>query len=117
MKPRVNEDVVPLSRPTTRWLPEPVIEPRGPADEDRWLGIAQLVAYSGLSARTVRRHLADPVRPIPHYRVGGRILIRRSEFDEWVIAVGSSPHGGRSTSANASAATDASWVRRLVEKE
>ena len=26
----------------------------------------------------------DRTRPLPHYRVGGKILIRRSEFDEWM---------------------------------
>lgn len=24
------------------------------------------------------------MRPLPHYRVGGRILIRRSHYDLWV---------------------------------
>jgi hypothetical protein len=24
--------------------------------------------------------------PLPHYRVGGKILVRRSEFDAWIAA-------------------------------
>ncbi len=39
---------------------------------------------SGLSVRTLRGYLADTVRPLPHFRVGGNILVRRSEFDLWV---------------------------------
>ena len=28
----------------------------------------------------------DPRHPLPHYRVGGKILVRRSEFDAWIAA-------------------------------
>ncbi|PYM41491.1 MAG: hypothetical protein DME12_11490 [Candidatus Rokuibacteriota bacterium] len=34
--------------------------------------------------RTLREYLDHPARPLPHYRVGGKILVRRSEFDTWV---------------------------------
>jgi hypothetical protein len=34
--------------------------------------------------RKLRAYLVDRARPLPHYRVGGKILIRRSEFDEWM---------------------------------
>jgi len=57
-------------------------------DDDRWLGIKELVEYSTLTAKTIRRHLVGR-HPIPHYRVGGRILVKRSEFDEWVKQYGS----------------------------
>ena len=42
-----------------------------------------LPSYSGLSVRTLRSYLVDPVRPLPHYRIGGKLLVRRSEYDEW----------------------------------
>ena len=53
-------------------------------DEDRYMGIAELVAYSSLSERSIRRHLADKDHPIPSYRVDGRVLVKRSEFDAWI---------------------------------
>jgi hypothetical protein len=27
--------------------------------------------------------MARPVGPLPHYRIGGKVLVRRSEFDHW----------------------------------
>jgi hypothetical protein len=35
--------------------------------------------------RRLRAYLVDHVRPLPHYRVGGKILIRRSEYDAWAL--------------------------------
>lgn len=51
---------------------------------DPWLSLRALSGYSGLSIRTVRYHLTDPSQPIPSYRVGGKLLVRRSEFDAWM---------------------------------
>jgi excisionase family DNA binding protein len=50
------------------------------------LSIRVLARYSGLSVRTLRKHLSDPIHPIPHYRVGGKILVNRREFDSWIVA-------------------------------
>jgi hypothetical protein len=52
--------------------------------EDAYLPLRALSGYSGLSIRTLREHLVHVVRPLPHYRVGGKILVRRSEFDSWI---------------------------------
>jgi excisionase family DNA binding protein len=52
--------------------------------DDRYLPLRSLAAYSGLSIRTLRAHLVHPTTPLPHYRVGGKILIRRSDFDRWM---------------------------------
>lgn len=49
-----------------------------------YLSLKDLAVYSGLSVRTLRGYLADRVRPLPHFRVGGKILIDRAEFDDWV---------------------------------
>lgn len=51
---------------------------------DALLPLAGLSRYAGLSVRTLRTYLTDRTRPLPHYRVGGKILVRRSEFDAWV---------------------------------
>jgi excisionase family DNA binding protein len=51
---------------------------------DPFLSLKALAGYSGLSVRKLRDLLADPTCPLPHYRVGGKILVRRSEFDVWM---------------------------------
>lgn len=54
---------------------------------DPWLSLRALAEYSGLSRRMLWTHVHDPVAPIPHFRVGeagGKILVRRSEFDAWM---------------------------------
>jgi len=48
-----------------------------------YLSLRALAIYSGLSVRSLRGCLTDQVRPLPHYRIGGKILVRRLEFDEW----------------------------------
>ena len=52
--------------------------------EAGYLSLKALSEYSNLGIRTLRKHLSHQVKPLPHYRVGGKILVRRSEFDEWV---------------------------------
>jgi len=52
---------------------------------DPFLGLKALATYSGMSVRTLRSHLdAQPDAALPCYRVNGRVLVRRSEFDEWM---------------------------------
>ena len=51
---------------------------------DPFLPLRALAAYSGLGVRTLRAHLSDLTHPLPCYRVGGKILVRRSEFDSWI---------------------------------
>jgi excisionase family DNA binding protein len=56
--------------------------------EDRYLTIDELVDYSRLSRRTIMRHIRSETSPLPHYRVGGRVLVKRGEFDTWLAKVG-----------------------------
>ena len=51
--------------------------------EDAYLPLKRLSSYAGLSVRTLRSHLRDAVHPLPHYRVGGKVLVRRSDYDAW----------------------------------
>jgi len=53
------------------------------ATEPGYLSLRSLAVYSGLSVRTLRACLTNRVRALPHYRIGGKILVRRSEFDGW----------------------------------
>jgi hypothetical protein len=50
---------------------------------DTYLPLKALAAYAGLSPRTLRGYLVHPSKPLPHYRIGGKILVKRSEFDAW----------------------------------
>jgi excisionase family DNA binding protein len=53
---------------------------------DPYLSLRALASYAGLSVRKLRDHLDDPAHPLPCYRVGGKMLVRRSEFDAWILA-------------------------------
>lgn len=66
---------------------------RPAALEDRYLTLKQLVRYSGLSIGTLRRRLRDRTNPLPHRRVGRRILVLRSAFDRWLAALTASGPG------------------------
>jgi hypothetical protein len=52
---------------------------------DPFLPLRALAAYAGLSVRTLRQYLdLPPDQALPCYRVGGKILVRRSQFDAWI---------------------------------
>lgn len=73
---------------------QPVAQVRGVLAEqvivstalDPFLTLRALASYSGLSVRKLREYLTDPAHPLPCYRVGGKIVVRRSEFDAWITA-------------------------------
>lgn len=50
-----------------------------------YLPLKDLAQYSGLSVRTLRVYLRDPVAPLPYYQpAGGKVLVRREDFDAWM---------------------------------
>ena len=51
---------------------------------DPYLPLKALAEYSGMSVRLLRNALTHPANPLPHYRYGTKILVRRSEFDVWM---------------------------------
>ena len=63
---------------------------------DPYLTLAALSAYAGVSKRQLRAYLVSPPLPrdagasvpppLPHFRLGRRIVVRRSEFDRWMAA-------------------------------
>lgn len=64
---------------------------------DPFLSLRALASYACVSIRKLREHLDDPTHPLPHYRIGGKIVVRRSEFDAWIAAyrrVGQADVGG-----------------------
>lgn len=53
---------------------------------DPYLTLRALAAYSACSVRWLRDRLTDAHRALPHYRLpGGKILVRRSDFDAWLV--------------------------------
>lgn len=51
---------------------------------DPYLTLKALATYSGLSVTRLRGVIRDPLYPLPHHRVGGKILVRVSDFDGWM---------------------------------
>ena len=45
-----------------------------------YLDLKALSNYSHLSVKTLRKYLPE----LCHYRVGGKILVKQSDFDEWI---------------------------------
>lgn len=54
------------------------------SNADPYLDLRALARYSCLSVRKLREHLQSPAHPLPHFRVGGKVLVRISEFDRWI---------------------------------
>jgi hypothetical protein len=52
-------------------------------DSDGYLPLKALAQYSGLSVRTLRGYLSRASRPLPHFHIGGKILVKRDEYDAW----------------------------------
>jgi len=52
--------------------------------EKMYFSLRELSRHAGLSVRRLRGYLTDRTEPLPHYRVGGKILVHRTEFAEWV---------------------------------
>jgi excisionase family DNA binding protein len=48
--------------------------------QDRYMGKREAAAYTGLSTRTLESNLDE----IPHFRVGKKILFKKSELDRWM---------------------------------
>jgi len=60
-------------------LPDDIIETV--ALRDQLFDLKGLSAYSSLGVGTLRDYLRAG---LPHFKVKGKILVRRSEFDQWL---------------------------------
>ena len=63
--------------------------------EPGYFDLKALSAYSSCSVRWLRDRLVDRLHPLPHYRIEGKILVKREEFDRWLSGshVVNSPDG------------------------
>ena len=51
--------------------------------DDRYFPLRELSTYAGLSVRTLRSYLTHVSHPLPCYRIGGKVLVRKSDYDDW----------------------------------
>ena len=51
-----------------------------------YFDLRALAAYSCCSVRWLRDRLADRTYPLSCYRVEGKLLVKRIEFDEWMAS-------------------------------
>jgi excisionase family DNA binding protein len=49
-----------------------------------WLDLKALTHYASVSERTLRQWIHRAANPLPAVRVGTKILVRRSAFDQWL---------------------------------
>ena len=52
--------------------------------EPSYFNLRRLAAYSNCSVRWLRDRLVDQSLPLPHHRVGGKLLVRKDDFDRWM---------------------------------
>ena len=57
-----------------------ILEPSQP----EWFDLKRLQEYACVSERTLREWIHRPDNPLPATRVGTKILVRRSSFDQWL---------------------------------
>jgi len=62
-------------------IPDNIAEP-GVAFQDQYFDLRGLSLYSSLGVGTLRDYLRGG--SLPHYKMKGKILIKRSEFDDWI---------------------------------
>jgi hypothetical protein len=53
-------------------------------ENDYFLSLSALAKASSLSTKTLRAYLSDAIQPLPHYRPGGKVIVRWSEFLSWL---------------------------------
>jgi len=54
------------------------------AGKPGYFDLKTLATHSCCSVRWLRDRLVDRTHPLPHYRVGGKLLVNRDEFDHWM---------------------------------
>jgi hypothetical protein len=54
--------------------------------EPDYFDLRMLAAYSSCSVRWLRDRLVDQAHPLPHHRIGGKLLVKKDDFDRWMEA-------------------------------
>lgn len=67
---------------------------RGPESEyPEWMDLKTITRYAAVSERTIREWIHRAATPLPAVRVGTKILVNRSVFNDWLKAHPLSPAG------------------------
>lgn len=82
--------------------------------EPSYFNLKTLAAYSSCSVRWLRDRLVDRTHPLPHYRVGGKLLVKRDEFDSWMEAQRVAHPSGQLTEIVESVLAQISSPRRVA---
>jgi hypothetical protein len=53
-------------------------------ENDYFLSLSAMAKATNLSTKTLRNYLSDPIHPLPHYRLGGKVIVRWSDFLSWL---------------------------------
>jgi hypothetical protein len=72
--------------------------PRGQPQQE-WLDLHGLTQHAPVSDRTLRTWIHAPVDPLPAYRRGKKLFVRRRDFDEWLERHRVQPRGAVDVSA------------------
>ena len=54
-------------------------------NNETYLDLKNLSRQTCLSVRTLRDYLIDQYHPLPHFKLAGKILIRWSDFEDWIL--------------------------------
>ena len=52
--------------------------------QPEWLDMKALQRYACVSERTLREWIHRATNPLPAVQVGTKLLVRRSDFDQWL---------------------------------
>ena len=52
--------------------------------DDCYMSLKALSAYSGISKRKLDNLRKDPYNSLPTFKVDGKVLVKKSEFDRWM---------------------------------
>jgi hypothetical protein len=52
--------------------------------ERKYLSLQDLCTYASLSRKTIAAYLSHPLHPLPHFRLSGKILVDKADFDLWL---------------------------------
>jgi len=55
-------------------------------EQPGYLSLKALATYASCSVRWLRARLVDRAHALPHYRIGGKVLVKVEEFDHWMSA-------------------------------
>ena len=62
-------------------IPDEIVSRQSIALKDKFFDLRGLSAYSSLGVSTLRDHIK---KGLPSFKIGGKVLIKLSEFDRWL---------------------------------